>query len=129
MKIEHLALWVHDLERMREFYTRYFGMSAGDKYNNREKQYTSYFLHFEKARTRIELMHRPDIMPHAGQRGMKQGIAHFAISVGSREKVMERTERLRQDGYAIISEPRTTGDGYFESVALDPEGNYVEITI
>jgi lactoylglutathione lyase len=128
MKIEHLAIWVDDLENMKEFYQKYFAMAAGKKYINQSKQYTSYFLQFGEGMTRLELMHRPDISPTSGQRGFQKGIAHFTISVGGKEKVNELTERLRKDGYTIFSEPRTTGDGYYESVALDPEGNILEIS-
>ena len=79
-------------------------------------------------KTRLELMTCPDINPSDGQRGYGMGLAHFAISVGGKEKVNALTERLRKDNFTIFSEPRTTGDGYYESVVLDPEGNYVEIS-
>jgi lactoylglutathione lyase len=128
MKIEHLAIWVDDLEEMKEFYIKYFGMTAGGKYINPAKQYSSYFLSFNNTGTRIELMHRPDIAPYFDQRGNQKGIAHFALSAGGKERVNDLTEKLRKDGYTIFSEARTTGDGYYESVVLDPEGNYVEIT-
>lgn len=128
MKIEHLAIWVDDLENMKEFYQKYFAMAAGKKYINQSKQYTSYFLQFGEGMTRLELMHRPDISPTSGQRGFQKGIAHFTISVGGKEKVNELTEMLRKDNYTIFSEPRTTGDGYYETVVLDPEGNILEIS-
>lgn len=128
MKIEHLAIWVDDLETMKAFYLKYFDTYAGEKYTNEKKQYTSYFIHFGEGKTRLELMNKPNITPVIGQRGLAKGIAHFAISVGSKEKVNELTETFRRDGYTIYSEPRTTGDGYFESVVLDPEGNYLEVT-
>ena len=128
MKIEHLAIWVDDLENMKAFYLKYFGTYAGEKYTNEKKQYTSYFIFFGEDKTRLELMNKPNITPTIGQRGLAKGIAHFAISVGSNEKVNELTETFRRDGYTIYSEPRTTGDGYYESVVLDPEGNHVEIT-
>lgn len=128
MKIEHIAIWVNDLERMKNFYSTYFDVTAGDKYTNPRKQFTSYFLYFGSDKTRLEIMHRPDIEPNQGKRGFSEGIAHFAISVGDKQAVDLLTERLRSDGYAIESEPRTTGDGYYESVVLDPEGNYVEIS-
>lgn len=129
MKIEHLAIWVDDLERMREFYSKYFSMTAGEKYSNSTKQYTSYFLQFDGDKTRLELMHKPGITDIQGQRGLQKGITHFAISVGSKEKVDTLTGILRKENYTIFSEPRTTGDGYYESVILDPEGNQVEITV
>lgn len=128
MKIEHLAFWVDDLEIMKAFYVKYLGVTAGDKYTNEKNQYTAYFLDFGEDKTRLEIMHKPNITDTVGQRGLAKGIAHFAISVGGKDKVRELTERLRKDGYTVYSEPRTTGDGYYESVVLDPEGNYLEIS-
>lgn len=127
MKIDHLAIWTDDIERMRQFYLTYFDATCGEKYVNPNKNYTSYFLTFGEGGTRIELMHRPDINDMPGKRGFTKGFAHFAITVGSKEAVDGLTERLRADGYAIAGEPRTTGDGYYESAFLDPEDNYVEI--
>jgi len=129
MKIEHLAIWVDDLDKMKVFYMKYFGMTSGEKYSNPVKQYSSCFLQFGEGATRIELMQRPDIHPYSGQRGFQKGIGHFAISTGEKKKVDELTELLRKDQYTIFSEARTTGDGYYESVVLDPEGNYLEITV
>jgi lactoylglutathione lyase len=128
MKIEHLAIWVDDLEVMKAFYLKYFETTVGEKYTNEKKQYSAYFLSFGEGTTRLELMHKPGITEVAGQRGLAKGIAHFSISAGGKEKVNELTELLRNDNYTILSEPRTTGDGYYESVVLDPEGNYLEIT-
>lgn len=126
MKIEHLAIWVDDVELLREFYMKYFNFSCGEKYVNTKRNFTSYFLSFGKDKTRIELMHIPD-MENPVSRGDLKGLAHFAISVGGKDIVNVLTEKLREDGYTVVSEPRTTGDGYFESAVLDPEGNYVEI--
>ena len=128
MKIEHLAIWVDDLEKMREFYLKYFDVTSGEKYINERKGFTAYFLMFGESKTRLELMNRKDIIQEPGKRGFSKGIAHFAISVGGKETVNKLTDRLRADNYIIESEPRTTGDGYYESVVLDPEGNYVEIS-
>lgn len=128
MKIEHLAIWVRDLESMRSFYLTYFDTTSGDKYINPTKQFTAYFILFGEESTRLELMTRPDISPVEGIRGFNMGVAHFAISVGGKDKVNALTERLRADNYTIFAEPRTTGDGYYESVVLDPEGNYLEIS-
>ncbi|WP_425236576.1 VOC family protein [Ulvibacterium sp.] len=127
MKIEHLALWVKDLELMRDFYVTYFKMKSNSKYVNDKKGFSSYFLSF-KGGARIELMHRPDILQHPGGKGMMNGLAHFAISVGDKDKVDQLTEVLRNAGFEIIGEPRTTGDGYYESVVSDPEGNHIELT-
>ncbi|REC41176.1 VOC family protein [Chryseobacterium sp. 5_R23647] len=129
MKIEHLAIWVDDLEKMREFYLNYFNVTPNEKYTNIKKGFTSYFLDFGEGKTRIELMNMQDIVQEPDKRGFMKGIAHFAISVGNKEAVNHLTERLRADHYTIESEPRTTGDGYYESVVLDPEGNYVEISM
>ncbi len=128
MRIEHLALWVRDLEGMKDFYLKYFDTTSGEKYVNPTKQFTAYFILFGEHKTRLELMTCPDITPVDGKRGFNMGLAHFTISVGGKDKVNALTERLRQDNYTILGEPRTTGDGYYESVILDPEGNIVEIS-
>jgi lactoylglutathione lyase len=128
MQIEHLAVWVQDLEAMKDFYMNYFDVVPGEKYRNKTTQLVSYFIYFGQGKTRLELMTRPDIELSEGARGFGMGLAHFAISVGGKDKVNALTERLRKDNYTIFSEPRTTGDGYYESVVLDPEGNYVEIS-
>ncbi len=129
MKIEHLALWVANLESMKSFYETYFGGKAGELYVNPRKQFHSYFITFEATGSRLELMTRPDITPKNTDRGYDHGLAHFAVSVGSKTEVDQLTERLRTDGFIVAGEPRTTGDGYYESVVRDPEGNLVEITI
>lgn len=128
IKIEHLAIWTKDLERAKDFYVKYFDMVCSDKYHNPIKKFTSYFLSFRNSNVRIELMHRPDILEHIGKKGITNGLTHFAISVGSKEAVNSLTEMLRADNFVIESEPRTTGDGYYESVVLDTEGNLIEIT-
>ena len=128
MQIEHLALWVRDLEGMRDFYLKYFDTTSGEKYVNPAKQFTAYFILFGEGKTRLELMTRPDITAVDGKRGFNMGLAHFTISVGGKDQVNALTERLRQDSYTIFGEPRTTGDGYYESVVLDPEGNFLEIS-
>ena len=128
MQIEHLALWVKDLEVMKDFYLNYFDATTGEKYTNTTNQFVSYFIYFGDGKTRLELMARPDIQLMVGKRGFAMGLAHFSISVGGREKVNLLTKRLKRDNYTIFSEPRTTGDGYYESVILDPEGNYIEIS-
>jgi len=128
MKIEHIALWAANLEVMRTFYEEYFGATSNDRYINERKGFSSYFLTFENG-ARLELMHRPDIVAHQGNRGATYGLAHMAISVGSKEAVNTLTEKMRNAGHTIKGEPRITGDGYYESVVLDPEGNYIEITI
>lgn len=129
MHIEHLAIWVDNLELMRSFYEKYFSAVSCKKYTNTKKQFNPYFLSFEDGGARIELMHRPDIEKNNFLRHTIKGYTHIAIAAGSKEKVNQITEQLRLDGYKIIGEPRTTGDGYYESVILDPEGNSIEITV
>lgn len=128
MRIEHIAIWVKDLELMKGFYETYFDAKAGEKYHNPSKDFTSYFLSFDEG-SRLELMHRSDIEVLKQESLEFLGFTHIAISVGSKEKVDLLTKRLRRDGYTIVGEPRTTGDGYYESVVLDPEGHRIEITI
>ncbi|MEL6676180.1 MAG: VOC family protein [Bacteroidota bacterium] len=127
MHIEHMAIWVADLERSRAFYETYFGAQSGEKYHNPRKHFTSYFLRFESG-CRLELMHRPEIEDlRKGPGAEFLGITHFAIEVGNRKKVDELTEKFRADGYTVAGEARQTGDGYYESIILDPEGNRVEL--
>ncbi|PCE63913.1 VOC family protein [Sediminicola luteus] len=128
MRIEHLALWVSDLEKMKAFYLKYFELESNKKYFNPKKDFSSYFLSFAHG-ARIELMHRPDIASILAEAHPKLGLAHFAISLGSKEKVDILTETIRKDGYTVVGAPRTTGDGYYESVISDPEGNLIEITV
>ena len=128
MRIEHVAMWVRDLEKMKAFYSINFKMKSGEIYVNEKKGFSSYFLSFESG-ARLELMHRPDILESGISRNLLMGLNHLAISVGSKEKVDELTNFLREKGIQIIGEPRTTVDGYYESVIADPEGNLVEITI
>jgi len=127
MKIEHIAIWVKDIEKMKGFYLHFFDMKSNEKYENPKKNFSSYFLSFQDG-TRIELMHNPDISDFIEKSNSKLGLAHVAISVGSKEKVNSITERIRKNGHAVIGEPRTTGDGYYESIIPDPEGNLIEIT-
>ena len=129
MHIEHLAIWVRDLERMRAFYETYFGATANTKYINATKGFSSYFLSFPQGGPRLELMQMPGI-PDSKNDALAQfsGLIHFAISVGDEATVDALTNRLRADGLTIVGEPRRTGDGYYESVVLDPEGNRIEVT-
>jgi lactoylglutathione lyase len=128
MKIEHIAIWTLDLEKMKSFYMKYFRLTSNEKYYNPRKKFSSYFLSFENG-PRIELMHRPEICEFIANMDTTLGLAHFAISVGSKENVDAITELVRQDGFNIVGEPRTTGDGYYESVICDPEGNLIELTV
>jgi lactoylglutathione lyase len=129
MRIEHLAIWSKDIEHLKRFYVRYFDCTAGELYFNPKKNFQSYFLSFESG-CRLEIMQMPGIAEKQADASHEQmGLIHFAISVGGKEQVDTLTEMLRADGYQIIGEPRTTGDGYYESVVLDPEQNRIEITI
>lgn len=127
MKIDHIAIWAEDVELLRKFYMRYFNMNSNDKYVNPNKNFTSYFLSFEDGGARIEIMNIP-AKDTSASRGDLRGLAHFAISVGSKENVDDMATRFKEDGVTILSNPRTTGDGYYECVITDPEGNCVEIT-
>lgn len=127
MKLDHIAIWAEDIELLRKFYMRYFNMKSNDKYVNPKRNFNSYFLSFEDGGTRIEIMHIPGKDAPAS-RGDLKGLAHFAITVGSRENVDAMAKIFKDDGITILSAPRTTGDGYYECAIADPEGNYVEIT-
>ena len=124
MHIEHIAIWTRDLERLRTFYETYFEGTAGDKYVNAAKQFESYFLTFASG-ARLEIMHAPDVTPPP--ENTRAGYAHLALAAGSEPQVDALTARLRGDGYRVVSGPRRTGDGYYESCVLDPDGNHVEI--
>lgn len=126
MHIEHVALWTHDIERLKSFYETYFEAQASAKYTNAEKQFESYFLTLG-AGARMELMQTPTLLPPG--KGLTIGYAHLALSTGSEAQVDTLTARLREDGYQVVSGPRRTGDGYYESVVLDPDGNRIEITV
>lgn len=127
MQIEHIAIWTQDLERLRAFYETFFKAKAGSKYINSAKGFESYFLSFGSG-PRLEVMTVAGL-EEAGASSLKTGYAHLAVSVGSREAVLALTERIENAGYRVASPPRTTGDGYFESVVVDPDGNLVEITV
>lgn len=127
MKINHIAIWTTRLEELREFYIKYFNGTSNEKYTNPKKGFESYFIKFGDGGAAIELMRSKDIT--SSPAGKSIGLAHFSFSMGSKEAVLQQTERLRQDGYVVASEPRTTGDGFFESAVLDPDGNMIELTI
>ena len=129
MRIEHIAIWAEDLEKLKAFYTKYFQATAGERYLNPRKNFQSYFLTFESG-CRLELMQMPGNIRNANSvENQLAGLTHFAISTGSKTTVDALTEQLRNDGHRVVGEPRTTGDGYYESVVLDPEGNRIEITV
>ncbi|MDZ7718827.1 MAG: VOC family protein [Balneolaceae bacterium] len=129
MHIEHLAIWTKDIDRMKKFYEKYFQATSNDLYINPTKKFKSYFLTFDSG-ARLELMQRPDIESNQSSDGREvYGYAHLAISVGSEETVNRLTNILKEDGFTVLDGPRRTGDGYYESVVTDPDGNRIEITV
>ena len=124
MKIEHIALYTNHLEEMKAFYLQYFDGKANDKYVNAKKGFASYFISFASG-SRLELMAQQGI---GETRSAGIGFIHLAFSAGSKEAVDALTKKLQEDGFQKVSGPRTTGDGYYESAILDPDGNLVEIT-
>ena len=127
ISIEHIAVWVEDLDRIRAFYETYFDARSGALYENPKKGFKSYFLTLNGG-ARIEIMQRTDI-PENDKKGNLMGLAHIALSLGSKRAVDELTDRMKKAGVPIVGTPRTTGDGYYESVIADPEGNLIELTV
>jgi len=127
MKIEHVALYVNDLERARDFFVKYFHAKSNDVYHNKKTDFRSYFLSFDDG-ARLEIMNKPEISDLPKDL-VRTGYIHIAFSVGSKEKVDTITAQLKADGYEVVSGPRTTGDGYYESCVVDMERNQIEITV
>jgi lactoylglutathione lyase len=128
-RIEHIALWTPDVERLASFYAEYFGATVGTKYSNPTKGFESRFLTFQGG-ARLELMKTSTLRPVAHEPGVQRmGITHLALSLGSESRVDELTATLREAGFTIADGPRRTGDGYYESVVLDPDGNRLELTV
>jgi len=125
MKIHHIAIYVHDLEKTKAFYETYFGGQTNTQYHNPKTGLKTYFLSFE-GDCNLEIMEKPGI-PIAEHSTEHTGYTHLAFSLGDPESVDRLTDRLRKDGYTVFSEPRTTGDGYYESCVSDPDGNRIEI--
>ena len=125
MIINHIALYVNDLEKMKKFYEEFFNGKSNEMYHNKNTGLKTYFLSFENG-ARLEIMTRPDMTENQKEL-TKLGYIHLAFSVESKEKVDTLTDKLKNAGYKVISEPRTTGDGYYESCILDPENNQIEI--
>lgn len=129
MKIEHVAIWVSDLELIKAFYEKYFQAKSNELYHNQKRGFKSYFLEFEDG-ARLELMNQSGLNPNPGSSATPAvGFAHIAFSLGVKEAVDQLTERIRSDGYEVVTNPRTTGGGYYESAILDPENNIIELTI
>lgn len=127
MRIEHIAMYVNDLEAAKKFFETYFQAESNTGYFNPTTNFKSYFLSFEDG-SRLELMNKPDLTDKEKRENFT-GYIHIAFSVGTKEKVDELTKVLDEDGYKVVSGPRTTGDGYYESCVIGIEGNLIEITI
>ena len=127
MQIEHVAMYFNDLETARNFFMNYFGASSNDGYHNTKTDFRSYFLSFDDG-ARLEIMNKPN-MEDPQKTLNRTGLIHIAFSVGCKEKVDELTAELKSDGYEVVSGPRTTGDGYYESCVVALEENQIEITI
>ncbi len=126
MRIEHVAMYVNDPEAVRDFFVKYLGGHSNDGYHNKTTDFRSYFISFGDG-ARLEIMSKPGLIDQDKPLN-RTGYAHIAFSVGSRDKVDELTERLREDGYEVVSGPRITGDGYYESCVVVIEGNQIELT-
>ncbi len=127
MRIEHIAMYVNDLEKARDFFVKYLGGKSNDGYHNVKTDFRSYFISFDDG-ARLEIMNKPN-MVDADKDLNRTGLIHIAFSVGSKERVDKLTMILKADGYDIVSGPRVTGDGYYESCIIAIEGNQIEITI
>ena len=127
MQIDHMAIWTNDIEKLKLFYEKYFGAEANEKYINLEKGFESYFLSFSSG-ARLEIMQRVDITDQKGSLGEQfLGITHIAFKLNSEQEVDNHTELLRSHKFKVIDGPRRTGDGCYESVVLDPDGNRLEL--
>lgn len=127
MKIEHIAMNVTDLEAAKDFFVKYFGAKSNNGYHNLKNDFRSYFLSFDEG-TRLEIMNRPQ-MSDSEKHINRTGYVHIAFSLGSTEKVDQLTAKLKADGYKVVSGPRTTGDGYYESCIIGLEENQIELTV
>lgn len=127
MKIEHIAMYVEDLKGAKDFFVKYFNAESNSGYHNKNTDFRSYFLTFDDG-ARLEIMNKPN-METQEKTLQRTGYIHIAFSVGSKEKVDELTLKLKEDGYEVVSGPRTTGDGYYESCIIGIEGNQIEITV
>ncbi len=126
MQIEHIAMYVNDIEKTKEFFVKYFNATSNEGYHNPNTDFRSYFLTFGDG-ARLEIMNRPQ-MKDEEKTLNRTGYIHIAFSLGSKKQVDDLTERLRNDGFSVVSGPRTTGDGYYESCIIGIEGNQIEIT-
>ena len=127
MRVEHIAMYVNDLDSVREFFVKYFNAVSNDGYHNKTTDFRSYFLTFEDG-ARLEIMNKPGMCDPVKELE-RTGYAHIAFSLGSKEAVDELTARMKNDGYEVVSGPRMTGDGYYESCIVGAEGNRIELTV
>ncbi len=127
MRIEHIAMYVKDLEAAKEFFIKYFNATSNERYHNKTTDFRSYFLSFDDG-ARLEIMNKPQVVDDEKNLN-RRGYIHIAFSLGSKAAVDALTERIKNDGYDVISGPRTTGDGYYESCIVGIEGNQIEITV
>lgn len=127
MKIEHIAMYINDLEKARSLFMQYLGARSNEGYHNPRTDFRSYFLSFDDG-ARLEIMNKPG-MKDEEKAQARTGYIHIAFSLGSKERVDALTKELREDGYEVISGPRTTGDGYYESCMIGIEGNQIELTV
>ena len=127
MKIEHIAMYVNDLEAAKEFFVKYLNGTANDGYHNKNTDFRSYFISFDDG-ARLEIMKKPEMVDDEKSLA-RTGFIHIAFSVGNKKSVDSLTARMKADGYEVISGPRTTGDGYYESCVIGIEGNQIEITV
>lgn len=127
MRIEHVAAYVRDLYGARGFFEKYLGASAGDEYHNSKTGFRSFFLTFEDG-ARLEIMTKPGV-ENVDAAIERLGFTHLAFSVGSERAVNELTARLREDGYEVVSGPRKTGDGYYESLVVGFDSLRIEVTV
>lgn len=126
MQIEHIAMYVNDIEKTKEFFVKYFNATSNEGYHNPNTDFRSYFLSFDDG-ARLEIMNRPQMKDEEKSLN-RTGYIHIAFSLGSKKQVDDLTERLRNDGFSVVSGPRTTGDGYYESCIIGIEGNQIEIS-
>jgi len=129
MILEHVAIWTDNLEQLKQYYIKYFGATANEKYTSKQNQFHSYFLTF-KSGARIEIMTKPGIPDNKNDRVTDQhkGIIHLAFGVNTMNEVDEKANQLISDGFKILRGPRKTGDGYYEFETLDPDDNRLEVT-
>ena len=127
MRIEHIAMYVNNLEKTKSFFVKYFNAIPNEGYHNKTTDFRSYFLTFDDG-ARLEIMNKPQMSDE--EKGLNRtGYVHIAFSLGSKEEVDILTEKMKNDGYEVISGPRTTGDGYYESCIIGIEGNQIEVTV